>query len=164
MRVGIFFDGYLPGHEAKDPGQLVLGLLDAGASSEMTTQDKPELRRYRAPFPLRFVTRGEALDPSYWRAVPDDAIIAYTWLNKSYLPVISAMRQAGKVVIVKADSDGRLASPLYHRCLYPSYLRRNFSLLGVRRSMRRLVRILLTRIKGTKASSSSVSIYGQPMG
>jgi len=83
MRIGVFFDGYMPLHETKDPGQLVLGFLDLGIQSEMITLYKPELSTYRAPFPIRFVNQAQMYSIDYWRKVPDDVIIAYTWLSKN---------------------------------------------------------------------------------
>jgi glycosyltransferase involved in cell wall biosynthesis len=146
MRIGVFFDGYLPLHETKDPGQLVLGFLDLGIQSEMITLYKPELNAYKSPFPIRFVSQTQMYSIDYWRKVPDDVIIAYTWLSKRYLPLISAMKIAGKFVIAKADSDGRYSFPQTNRQLSFQYLYKNFHTLGVKESFRRIYRILRTRL------------------
>ncbi|MCC6019148.1 MAG: glycosyltransferase [Candidatus Verstraetearchaeota archaeon] len=148
MRIGVFFDGYLPLHETKDPGQLVLGFLDLGIQSEMITLYKQELKTYpiRFPFPIRFATRSQILTTDYWRTVPDDVIVAYTWLSRRYLPMVSAMKKAGKFVIVKADSDGRYAFPTDPRRLSFRYLLQNFHLLSFGEIFRRSYHVLRTKL------------------
>jgi len=143
MRVGVFFDGYMPLHETKDPGQLVLGFLDLGIQSEMITLYKPELSTYKAPFPIRFVNQAQMYSIDYWREVPDDVIIAYTWLSKKYLPLIYAIKKAGKFVIAKADSDGRYVFPTTPRCLSLPKLQKFFHILGAKESFRRACYTLL---------------------
>jgi glycosyltransferase involved in cell wall biosynthesis len=143
MRIGVFFDGYMPLHETKDPGQLVLGFLDLGIQSEMITLYKPELSTYRAPFPIRFVNQAQMYSIDYWRKVPDDVIIAYTWLSKKYLPLIYAIKKAGKFVIAKADSDGRYVFPTTPRCLPLPKLQKFFDVLGAKESFRRACYTLL---------------------
>lgn len=136
MKIGVFFEYYQPFHETKDPGQLVLGFLDIGIPSEMITEAKPELKQYDAPFPIKFITRGEALDVSYWRAATNDVIVAYTWLSRHYLQVISAMKKAGKVVLVKGDTDGRCSFPLFPRSLYVNNL---WTKKGIKNLLRKLI-------------------------
>jgi hypothetical protein len=150
MRIGVFFDGYLPLHETKDPGQLVLGFLDLGIQGEMITLYKQELKTYASPFPIRFATRSQILTTDYWRTIPDDVIVAYTWLSRRYLPMVSAMKQAGKFVIVKADSDGRYAFPTDPRQLSFRYFLQNFHLLSFDEILRKSYYILRTKLMGRR--------------
>lgn len=117
VRIGVYFDRYEPAWEVKDPGQIVLGLNDLGVEAELITVEKPSLRGYQQ-IPLRFVQAGEASRPEYWRSTPYDVVIIYTWLGRPYLPIIAALKKAGKKVIVKGDIDGRLCYPAFPRSVY----------------------------------------------
>ena len=112
MRIAVFFDKFNQSHETKDPGQIVMGLRDLGVQSEMITIDKPSLREGNTSIPVRLLSKGQAADVEYWRSVPYDVMIAYTRL---YSEIASTLKEAGKTVLVKADTDGRRIFPVYPR-------------------------------------------------
>jgi glycosyltransferase involved in cell wall biosynthesis len=118
MKIGCFFDDYRPLHEMKDPGQIILGFWDLGIQAEMLTEPKPELESYQASFPIKFVIRKQACDVRHWHTVSYDVIIVYSWLSRHYLPVISAMKEAGSIVLAKGDTDGRKGFPVISRDFY----------------------------------------------
>lgn len=149
MKIGCFFDGYLPLHETKDPGQIVLGFLDLGVQAEMITETKPELEQYNASFSIKFITQEQARDVSYWRSLDYDAIVIYTWLHKHYLPVIAAIKEAGKVVLVKGDTDGRISFPVESRAFY--YRSKNKWKTIIKRSPKALQNLILRLVGRQKA-------------
>ncbi|MBE3584524.1 MAG: glycosyltransferase family 4 protein [Limnochordaceae bacterium] len=118
LRIAIFFDGYLPLHENKDPGQLAQGLHDIGVEAFVVTYVKAGLSKGHNTDNADLVvaaTPDEASSAAFWRGLRLDAAVVYTWLSPQYLPVQEALHEAGTMVVVKADTDGRLAPPLMHR-------------------------------------------------
>jgi glycosyltransferase involved in cell wall biosynthesis len=115
MRAAIFFDEYMPLHETKDPGLLALGLNRLCCSTSLITLGKPELENYNAPFVLIARDRQRFADASFWRRLEAEVVICYTWLDPSYNDIVAALRDSGKIIVLKADSDGRLGYPLAPR-------------------------------------------------
>lgn len=147
MKIGIFFEYYQNFHEFKDPGQLIFGFLDIGVPAVLITNPKPELKSYKSPFPIVFATREQAQDINYWRNIDVDTIIAYTWLSRHYSKVVSAMKKAGKIVLVKSDTDGRRCFPV------PSRRLRVFSIHKKGQSLKDMLRVFLQIVFAKKAVS-----------
>ena len=108
---------YCPFHENKDPGQIPLGLMDNGINSGVITVSKKDLANYSPKFVLTQNTQNEFYK-DFWLKNDSDAIVTYHAQGKSNVPLIEKMKLGGKKVILKFDSDGRIAYPLqrhYHR-------------------------------------------------
>lgn len=113
MHISLFFDGYKPFHEYKDPGQIALGLLDKKINVNFITLDKPELNNYSALFPIIKVKDKEELyNKEFWEKIDSDFIIIYSWISLSYTSLIEIIKSSGKKVLIKADSDGKIGYPL----------------------------------------------------
>lgn len=115
-RLAVFLEGYLPFHERKE-GPLVRGLREAGADTILVTRRKPELAGHRPPYPVRMASAPELRDAGFWASLPVDAVLAYTFLNHRFTPFLRAIRDGGKTVLVRADSDGRIGPPVFSRRL-----------------------------------------------
>jgi len=124
-RIAVFFDGYTPMHAHKDPGQIVLGLRDLGTDAFLITYPKPELKG-EAGIPTLIAGRTEVWETRFWRELGLSAAVLYTWLSPRYLGIQRALYEAGIPVILKGDTDGRIAAPLRPRDLsvVPGALRR----------------------------------------
>jgi hypothetical protein len=117
MKISVFFDIYCPYHENKDPGQIPLGLMDNGVDSGVITVTKKELANYNPKFVLIQNERNEFYK-DFWLKNDSDAIVTYHAQGKSNVPLIEKMKLGGKKVILKLDSDGKIAYPLqrhHHR-------------------------------------------------
>jgi glycosyltransferase involved in cell wall biosynthesis len=112
MKISVFFDNYLPFHELKDVGQIPLGLMEVGEDTAIITVTKPELAGYHPKFGFVQKPLGEFYNDEFWRSDDSDVILAYPLQGKSYSPLLSKMKAAGKKVILKFDSDGKIAYPL----------------------------------------------------
>src|SRR3990170_2633080 len=111
LKSAIFFDAYSPFHLTKDPGLIALGLNRLGCSTILITQSKEELRGYSAPFRVVTVEKQEFTESAFWRGIDVEAVICYTWLAQDYNAILAAIRESGKKIAVKADSDGRFGYP-----------------------------------------------------
>ena len=134
MKICVFFHAFEPIHENKDPEQILLGLRDIGFKSEMVTYQKPVLDRYNK-FPIRKITPQQAHDVNFWRSTEYDAVIAYTWLRNDLLWVLRVLKEAGKKVIAKADTDGRYSFPVYPR--WDTYIKKSLNILDYLKIARR---------------------------
>jgi len=112
MKISVFFDLFCPFHELKDPGQIPLGLIDIGINSGVITTAKKELENYNPKLPLVKRTLEEFYDEDFWLRNDSDVIIAYPLQGAYYSPLIEKMKAGGKKVLLKFDSDGRIAYPL----------------------------------------------------
>jgi len=112
MKISLFFDGYLPLHENKDPGQILLGLMEAGINTSLISTRKQGLTDYTPKFPVVQNTLDEFKSEQFWLKNDSDVILAYTWLLDFYTPFIEEMKMSEKQVLVKSDSDGRIGYPL----------------------------------------------------
>jgi len=113
MKISILFDDFRPFHETKDPGQIPLGLIENGVNVDVLTLNKKELANYSPSFPILTQNSLEEYNnQQYWLKNDSDVILAYTWLRTAYRPIIEKIKSAGKKVIIKCDSDGRIAYPL----------------------------------------------------
>jgi glycosyltransferase involved in cell wall biosynthesis len=112
MKASIFFDGYKPLHELKDPGQIILGLQEKGVQAKLLTEQKSELSDYCPEFPVVKSNFDDLASESFWANEDSDVILAYTWLFSSYNAIVERMKFAGKKVIIKSDSDGRIGYPV----------------------------------------------------
>jgi glycosyltransferase involved in cell wall biosynthesis len=115
MRVAVFLDRYTSIHDNKDPGQLVVGFRDLGHHAEIVTVSENAPASSESTVTVRRIKPQETNDASFWAATPYDLVICYTWLRKQYLPMLIALRLAGKRTVVKCDSDGRYTYPVYPR-------------------------------------------------
>jgi glycosyltransferase involved in cell wall biosynthesis len=148
MKIAVYFKAYRPDWESKDYAQIVMGLAELGIESELFTLDKPAFDNYIAPFAVRTISQEQASSSAFWRSTPYDVIIVYTYMDWSNIWMIDVMKNAGKKVIVKADTDGRKTFPVYPRklmdCFYTTaadrtrvlYKRLKQRLMGGKRGMR----------------------------
>jgi glycosyltransferase involved in cell wall biosynthesis len=111
MKISVFFDIYCPYHENKDPGQIPLGLMDNGVDSAVITVTKKELENYNPKFALIQNERKEFYE-DFWLKNDSDAIVTYHAQGKTNLPLMEKMKTGGRKVILKLDSDGKIAYPL----------------------------------------------------
>jgi glycosyltransferase involved in cell wall biosynthesis len=118
MKLSLFFDGYKPYLEFKDPGQIILGLLEVGINTDLLAVTKTDLVNYVPPFSIVENNWNQFNSKQFWLENDSDIILAYTWLSASYTPLIEKIKSIGKKVLIKSDSDGRIGYPLP-----PSYLR-----------------------------------------
>jgi glycosyltransferase involved in cell wall biosynthesis len=112
MKISVFFDLYCPFHENKDPGQILLGLMETGIGAGVVTVIKKDLENYRPKFPLTQSALKEFYNEEFWLKNISDVIIAYPLQGAFYSPLIEKMKLGGKKVLLKFDSDGRIAYPL----------------------------------------------------
>ena len=117
MKISVFFDVYCPFHENKDPGQIPLGLMENGVNTGVITVTKKELSNYTPKFLLTQNTLEEFYKEEFWLKNGSDTILAYPLQGAFYSPLIEKMRSGGKKVILKLDSDGRIAYPLQRHWL-----------------------------------------------
>ena len=111
----MFFGGYLPFHETKDPGLITVGLNRLGCTTSLLTTKKPELCTYTSSFILMSADQEKFVDVGFWRKVDADLVICYTWLDPAYNTILAALREGGKKIVIKADSDGRIGYPVMSR-------------------------------------------------
>jgi glycosyltransferase involved in cell wall biosynthesis len=111
MKISLFFDQFQPYHGDKDPGQIPLGLIENGTSADVITVKKTELANYKPEFRITQKTPDELESEQFWSELDTDAILAYTWLGRSYTPLIEKMKAGGKKVIIKSDTNGRVGYP-----------------------------------------------------
>ncbi len=113
MKISIFFDGYKPFYEFKDPGQIILGLLDMNQDVNFNTLDKPDLDNYSALFPIvQISNKKELYNTKFWERSDSDVIIMYSWLSIRYTSLVEIMKLSGKKIIIKSDSAGRIGYPV----------------------------------------------------
>ncbi len=112
MKISVFCDYYRPFDENKDSGQIPLGLLDIGADSGVYTITKPELQNYMPPFNFTQATLKEYYTSEFWAKQDSEFIFLYPVSGKTYVPLIEKMKAGGKKIILKLDSDGKIAYPL----------------------------------------------------
>ena len=117
MKISVFFDIYCPFHENKDPGQIPLGLMDNGVDSGVITVTKKELANYSPKFLLTQSALKELYNEEFWSKNDSDVIIAYPLQGAFYSPLVEKMKLGGKKVLLKFDSDGRIAYPLQRHSL-----------------------------------------------
>jgi glycosyltransferase involved in cell wall biosynthesis len=117
VKIAVFLDLYEPLHHTKD-GNVLMGLLECSASPTLVTACKPELQDYSPPFPVIQASIESFTDPHFWQDVDADLVLAYTWLNKNYNATIRSIKQAGKLLMIRADRDGRIGHPLIPRAHY----------------------------------------------
>ncbi len=104
-RVCIFFKQFLPFHVYKDPGQIVLGLMDNGIATKMITIRKNELLNYNAPFPLEIIDNSVEITKAM---VDCEFIIFYSWLSPIYNKIFINLNKMGKKIVIKADRRGNV--------------------------------------------------------
>lgn len=119
LKSAIFFDAYKPFHVTKDPGLIALGLNRLGCSTILITQSKEELRGYSPPFRVVTVEKEKFTEAAFWRGIDVEVVICYTWLVQDYNTILAAIRESGKKIAVKADSNGRLGYPVASRYRAP---------------------------------------------
>jgi glycosyltransferase involved in cell wall biosynthesis len=112
MKISVFFDIYRPFHENKDPGQIPLGLMDTGVNTGVITVTKQDLANYSSNFPVIQSEIEDFYDEEFWFKNDSDVIIAYPLQGALYSPLIEKMKLGRKKVLLKFDSDGKIAYPL----------------------------------------------------
>jgi len=114
MRIGIL-DIYGPVSDFKDQGQIMEGLKDLGIDSFLIPLNVFDFGTHKNP---STVISGNLMDVNFWREVNADIILFFSRLNPQYTKILKIIKNSGKTVIIKADSDGTLGYPLT-----PNYLR-----------------------------------------
>ena len=112
MKISVFFDRYCPFHESKDPGQIPLGLMDNAINSGVITIAKKELADYQPKFELTQKPLNEFYSEKFWLENDSDVIVSYPLEGNSQSALIEKMKLGGKKVVLKLDSDGKIAYPL----------------------------------------------------
>lgn len=111
--IAVFFEHFEPLHEAKDIGQIILGLIDAGVDAELITKAKDCLAYYQPSFPVIRAKGNDLLDVDFWKNSKSDIIIFYHGL-RHYKNHFQAIKAAREKIIVKLDSHGQLWYPLHY--------------------------------------------------
>jgi glycosyltransferase involved in cell wall biosynthesis len=133
MKIAVFLDLYEPLHHSKD-GNVLLGLQERGAQVTLVTEEKSALDAYDPPFPVIESPASFFARPTFWRGIDADLVLAYTWLNRRYNPVVRAIKEADKRVLIRSDRDGRIGYPLLPR---EYYLHPLWTAMGIRNLVRR---------------------------
>jgi glycosyltransferase involved in cell wall biosynthesis len=110
LHILVFFDQYAPFHDVKD-GNLLRALRSAGGHPTLVTLAKSELDTYEAPCDVVQADPRAVEDSAFWASQRAGAVLAYTWLSPRYTRALHAMAKAGKRILIKADSDGRIGPP-----------------------------------------------------
>ncbi len=113
MRIAVL-DYYLPAVEFKDPGQITLGLGEAGADVFLIPLN-PLGPDERAPFRIE---RADPRRDEFGAHAAADVVLFFSRLDPRWTTLVKRIKAQGKKVILKADSDGTLGYPLV-----PNYLR-----------------------------------------
>ena len=126
--VSLFFDRFRPMHSTKEVGQIVLGLEDIGIRSKVITLAKKSLEKFSDIPALKVKHSVEFYSESFWRNEESDTVIFITHFHRIYNRVLESSKKAGKKIIIKADSDGRITFPVPPRVWitfapYPPYER-----------------------------------------
>ena len=114
MRIVILDTGGPPA-DLKDQGQILGGLRDLGVDARLMLLNTPNLwadERFVAVEP------SDSTNVNFWRKNQADIILFFSRLNPRYTKILETIKNSGKIVIIKADSDGTLGYPLA-----PNYLR-----------------------------------------
>jgi glycosyltransferase involved in cell wall biosynthesis len=115
MKVAVFFDRYLPYHEFKDPGLIPLGLNRLGCDTCLVTLAKPQLMSHESPFPLVRAQEDQLHEVGFWKRLDAEIVMCYTWFLPIYDSILEKIAAAGKKIVIKADTDGRLGYPVTPR-------------------------------------------------
>jgi glycosyltransferase involved in cell wall biosynthesis len=113
MRIAVL-DYYHSAVEFKDPGQITLGLGEAGADVFLIPLN-PMGPDEQAPFRIE---RADPRRDEFWAHADADVVLFFSRLDPRWTALVERIKAHGKTVIVKADSDGTLGYPLV-----PNYLR-----------------------------------------
>jgi len=106
IKLAFYFSDYKPFHQFKDPGLIPLGLKGKCFDVNMITLEKKELYNFNSLFNL--IQIKETSQVSEFKDF--DVFIIYSWLSPRYTALIELLKNLGKTVIVKADSDGRIGA------------------------------------------------------
>jgi glycosyltransferase involved in cell wall biosynthesis len=143
VKIAVFLDLYEPLQHTKD-GNILLGLMECGAEATLVTKEKAALRNYAPAFPVIQVTSDSFTSAAFWKGIDADLVLAYTWLNRHYNPIVRAINEAGKRLMIRADRDGRIGYPLLPR---EYYLHPAWTVAGLKNLVRRGVsRVLENRL------------------
>lgn len=103
MKIGLIFENFKKFQIYKDPGLIALGLKELNINVDIITlsnEDKIEI-------PIRIIATN-LMDKNVYNNY--DAFIVYTWLSVRYNTLIKHLKSFNKPIIIKSDSDGRIAS------------------------------------------------------
>jgi glycosyltransferase involved in cell wall biosynthesis len=117
MKTSVFFDLYQRFHENKDPGQIPLGLMELGVDTGVVTVAKQELADYKPAFSFIQGAMKDFYDEKFWLNNDSEVIIAYPIQGALYSPMLEKMKMGKKKILLKFDSDGKIAYPLQRHCL-----------------------------------------------
>jgi len=104
-KIAVFYDGYKPFHETKDPGQIPIGLNEIGFDTSLITLNKKDLNDYKAPFQIIPISSFDKIGDV---AKSFDVFIVYSWLGWRFNGLIKEIKKLNKKIIIKSDSDGTL--------------------------------------------------------
>ena len=103
MKIAVVLAGeWIPG--SVDMTRYLRQLQELGHESLMICQDRSE---GPAGYDVQIADRRTMEDPAFYRRLKIDAAIAFTWFNNP--TVLSALKQAGIRVLLRADSDGMIS-------------------------------------------------------
>lgn len=104
--------------------------MENGVNSEIITVSKEDLEGYHPKFVVNHKPLQEFYSENFWLENDSDVIVAYPLQGPYYSPMIEKMKAAKKKVLLKFDSDGRIAYPL-QRHTFRVPLRERFTLSNV---------------------------------
>jgi len=104
---------FKPFAEHKCPGQIALGLADIGIQADIIALKKVELENYIAPFKLIQATNSDLTNSNFWKQQKVEAVLYY-FAHPSHEKILRAIKQSGKYIIIKLDSDGKLFYPTHN--------------------------------------------------
>lgn len=113
MRIAVV-DYYHPSIHFKDPGQITIGLREAGVDAFLVPL-RPAASNGQAPFPI---VAGDPGSDALWARAEADVVLVFSRLDPRHTTLLRRLKARGARIIVKADTDGTLGYPLV-----PHYLR-----------------------------------------
>ncbi len=110
MKIGIFLPTIEKSFLYKDFGQIALGLKDLGHDVVLITCKN---KCIDPPLSIMEVKWGELESSEFYGNANLELMIFFSWLSVKMNKMVASAKEAGIKVIVKLDSDGRIAYPVF---------------------------------------------------